>query len=75
MRLVQGQTLLELIAKGPLTPSRAVAIISQVGAALDAAHAEGLIHRDVKPQNIIVTPADLCTWSTSESLRPGVTAG
>ena len=58
MRLVQGQTLLELIAKGPLTPSRAVAIISQVGAALDAAHAEGLIHRDVKPQNIIVTPAD-----------------
>jgi serine/threonine-protein kinase len=58
MRLVQGQTLFDLIAKGPLAPSRAVAIISQVGAALDAAHAEGLIHRDVKPQNIIVTPAD-----------------
>jgi serine/threonine kinase PknH len=58
MRLVQGQTLLELIANGPLAPSRAVAIIGQVAAALDAAHAEGLIHRDVKPQNIIVTPAD-----------------
>jgi serine/threonine kinase PknH len=58
MRLVQGQTLLDLIAKGPLEPSRAVAIISQVGAALDAAHAERLIHRDIKPQNIIVTPAD-----------------
>ncbi|ORV56900.1 serine/threonine-protein kinase [Mycobacterium fragae] len=58
MRLVQGQTLLDLIEKGPLEPARAVAIISQVGAALDAAHAEGLIHRDVKPQNIIVTPAD-----------------
>jgi len=58
MRLVQGQTLLELLAEGPLEPARAVAIISQVGAALDAAHAEGLIHRDVKPQNIIVTPAD-----------------
>ena len=58
MRLVQGQTLLDLIADGPLEPARAVNIIAQVGAALDAAHAEGLIHRDVKPQNIIVTPAD-----------------
>ncbi|HKV22946.1 MAG TPA: serine/threonine-protein kinase [Mycobacterium sp.] len=58
MRLVHGRTLDELIAGGPLEPSRAVAIIGQVGAALDAAHAEGLIHRDVKPHNIIVTDAD-----------------
>jgi serine/threonine-protein kinase len=58
MRLVQGQTLLDLIEQGPLEPSHAVSIIGQVGAALDSAHAEGLIHRDVKPQNILVTPAD-----------------
>jgi serine/threonine protein kinase len=58
MRLVQGQTLHDLLERGPLEPSRAVIIIDQVAAALDAAHAEGLIHRDVKPQNIIVTPAD-----------------
>jgi serine/threonine-protein kinase len=58
MRLVRGHTLDELIANGPLEPSRSVAIIRQVGAALDAAHAEGLLNRDVKPRNIIVTEAD-----------------
>jgi serine/threonine protein kinase len=58
MRLVRGQTLYELLSTGPLEPSRAVAIVSQIASALDAAHAEQLIHRDVKPQNIIVTPED-----------------
>ncbi|PEG34352.1 serine/threonine protein kinase [Mycolicibacterium agri] len=58
MRLVQGQTLHELIGKGPLEPDRAVAIVQQIAEALDAAHEEGLIHRDVKPQNIIVTRSD-----------------
>src|ERR1700692_311793 len=58
MRLVQGQTLYDLIKLGPLEPARAVSIISQIASALDAAHDERLIHRDVKPQNIIVTPAD-----------------
>lgn len=58
MRLVQGQTLHDLLKKGPLEPERAVSIVQQIADALDAAHAERLIHRDVKPQNIIVTPAD-----------------
>jgi serine/threonine-protein kinase len=71
MRLVRGTDLQGLIDKAPLEPSRAVAIVNQIAAALDAAHADGLIHRDVKPQNIIVTPADfayLVDFGIAESM-------
>ena len=43
---------------GPLTPPRAVAIIRQIGSALDAAHTAGVMHRDVKPENILVSGDD-----------------
>lgn len=58
MRLVRGETLDELARAQPLEPARAVGIIQQVAEALDAAHAQGLVHRDVKPHNIIVMPND-----------------
>ena len=58
MRLVRGSTLKEEVQAGTLTPDRTVRILMAVGDALDAAHEVGLIHRDVKPQNILVGKRD-----------------
>lgn len=60
MRFVDGYTLEELVrALGPLDPERALRIAGQVAAALDAAHSRGLVHRDVKPANIMLTTEDV----------------
>lgn len=55
MRFVDGTDLRSVIARdGRLEPNRAVPIVDQVAQALDAAHSSGLVHRDVKPANILI---------------------
>jgi serine/threonine-protein kinase len=59
MRLIDGADLASVLKRnGPMNPPRAVAIVRQVASALDAAHANGVTHRDVKPENILITGDD-----------------
>jgi TolB-like protein/Tfp pilus assembly protein PilF/predicted Ser/Thr protein kinase len=58
MAHLEGQNLAERLAGGPLTPSTALSVACQVGEALAAAHAKGIVHRDVKPANVMLTEGD-----------------
>ncbi len=59
MEYIPGQTLYRIVSlQGPLSVARAANLFAEVAAALGSAHAQGVIHRDMKPSNIMVTPHD-----------------
>jgi serine/threonine protein kinase/Tol biopolymer transport system component len=55
MQYIEGETLADRIARGPMSVQAAIAVARQIAAGLDAAHLQGIVHRDLKPSNIRLT--------------------
>ncbi len=73
MELVDGPTLAERIAQGPMPLDEVMPIAKQIAAALEAAHEQGIVHRDLKPSNIKVRPdgtAKVLDFGLAKALEP-----
>jgi serine/threonine protein kinase len=76
--LLAGETLAERLRTGPLNAPKAVEVASQIAAGLEAAHARGIIHRDIKPDNIFLTNegrAKILDFGIARIEQPARTAG
>lgn len=56
MQYVEGETLADVLRRGPVEPRQALSVAAQLAGALASAHQHGVVHRDIKPQNIVITP-------------------
>ena len=75
LELVEGPTLAERIAHGPIPLDEALLIATQIAEALEAAHEHGIMHRDLKPANIKVTPdgvVKLLDFGLAKALEPEI---
>src|SRR2546426_9744903 len=73
LELVEGPTLADRIAHGPIPLDEAVPIATQIAEALEAAHEQGIIHRDLKPANIKLRPdgtVKVLDFGLAKSLEP-----
>ena len=78
LELVEGRTLADVIADGPLVLEEAIAVAKQIAAALEAAHEKGIIHRDLKPTNIKRTPdgiVKVLDFGLAKALDPALAFG
>ncbi|MGH9606330.1 MAG: protein kinase domain-containing protein [Terracidiphilus sp.] len=78
MELVEGPTLAERIAQGPIAPGEALPIARQVAEALEYAHERGIVHRDLKPANIKITRegvVKVLDFGLAKALRPEELSG
>ena len=75
MELIRGDTLLDRASRTNLPPSFAMRVCAEVAAALAAAHSEGIVHRDVKPANVMLAPtgAKVVDFGIAAAVAPGRT--